>query len=102
MVSQIDNKEEAPSLDLEDLASQTHIQMGEILAAVAEVLQQMERHMQAERDEGVVREVCEVGEESELLLQSCCLLHHWLTNPIGEPPTSRRWQKGFSHIRFGQ
>lgn len=61
VVCQLDDKDGASSLDLEDLAIQTQVQVNEIVAAVAERLQQVERHLQAEHDDSVLRDTCKVS-----------------------------------------
>ncbi len=61
VVCQFDDKDGASSMDLEDFASQTQVQVNEIVAADSERLQQVERHLQAEHDDIVLRDTCKVS-----------------------------------------
>ncbi len=70
VVCQLDRKDEAPIHDLEDLALQTQLQMGDILAAVTENLQNMDRQMQADEGRGLLNDTCKVKRNCIL----CCLV----------------------------
>ena len=61
VVCQLDDKDGASNLDVEDLAIQTQLQVNEIVAAVTTRLQQVERHLQAEHEDEVLRDTCKVS-----------------------------------------
>ncbi|BDA41607.1 hypothetical protein COCOBI_02-3880 [Coccomyxa sp. Obi] len=77
VVGQLDDKDGASSLDLEDLASQTQVQVNEIVAAVTERLQQVERHLHAEHDDSVLQDTCkEVENEIAAFRSGLQLVQH--------------------------